>query len=134
MNGQIPDLPPGGVAELLGLSDGPLQADAHIPKRNQTGFRILIRSPVLRRIPCLQLEHRETQHICGFVQIPALPVDNLNPGIIGDQHIDFTGHTDALRVQSGMNTPADNRANGKFLQTELFKYNSDGMLHNYFFL
>ena len=129
MDGEIPHLPAGGMAELFGLGNCPFQRNAHIPQRHQSGLRVLKVRPVRGRFPGDELEHGEAQHVRRLVHVAALPVDHLNACVIRHKDVDFTGDIDALCVQNRVDARADDAFDGKFLQTQLLKYDVYFMSH-----
>ena len=98
MDGEIPYLPTGGVAELLGLGNGPLQRDTHIPQGHETGVRVLVFAPVLGKLPGRELKHGKAQNIRGLVNVSGGAVNLLDALVVGDQDVDFAFGGNPLRL------------------------------------
>ena len=102
VDGEVAHLPLDGVAKLLGLRGGTLQRDAHIPQGAQPRAGVDVLRPVLGRRTGGEVEHGETEHIRGLINIPAGLVDGLDALVIGDQDVDFTGNRNFFRFQRGV--------------------------------
>ena len=103
MNGQIADLALEGVAEALRLILGPFQRDGHVAQGQQTGLGVQILRHIGRKDPGCKLEHGKGQHVRGTVNLARGIVDDPDPLIVGDKHVDFAGNRHPLSFQSRRN-------------------------------
>ena len=132
MDGEVAHLPLDGVAKLLGLRGGTLQRDAHIPQGAQPRAGVDVLRPVLGRRTGGEVEHGETEHIRGLINIPAGLVDGLDALVIGDQDVDFTGNCNFFRFQRGVDAGADVGTHNQLLDEISLKNKIDSVFHFFF--
>ena len=95
------------MAKFCGLGFGPLQGDGHVPQRAQARLRVQVIAPIPRQTPRGQLEHGEGEDVRGPVHLAGGQVYGVNPPVIGQKHIDFTGDRHLFFLQGGQNALTD---------------------------
>ena len=129
VDGQIPDLAPGAVAELGGLLSGPFETDGHVAQRHKPGVRVFICFPRRGELPRRQLKHRERQHVRRPVDLAVCVVDGADALVVRHKDVDLTWGVDALMGQRGGDTFGDLLLEREIAQTAALAADDNAMLH-----
>ena len=100
VDGQIAQLPGKAVAVFLALGGAALQGEYHIPQGDALRFVVIFAGSGVES-PLRQLVEGEGEHVRGAVYAALIPVDGMNPRVVGQHDADLAVRIDALGPERG---------------------------------
>ena len=82
-----------------------LHGDDHVSQGHQPGAGVGVL--LIGQLAGRQVEFRKAQHVGGAIHLPHVPIDLMDPRVVGQEHIDLTGEGHALGCQRRADDPAD---------------------------